>query len=222
MYMEITRLAVLFSALVLSGCQSAVEANTINSERTAPEEWYFTFITPEALPALVTYAIVMDTKGNAYSFTTLDKTHTGSEIVGSWGDRPRNPPGYWNIIQNPPKHLIFCWDSIIDKKVYETRLSLTNSLDEKMRKSAGHKNYRGLDVYYDTMTIGLAPEGKVTVWLQDVGKYPNYRVTPSSIKTLSGEQLDICRGITKHQNGYKYYGETPDFIKGKTYPYGNW
>ncbi|MRT04590.1 DUF2931 family protein [Ewingella americana] len=220
--MEIIRLAGLLSALIITGCQSAVEANTIKSERAAPEEWYFTFITPKALPALVTYAIVMDTKGNAYSFKTLDKTHTGPEIVGSWGDRPRNPPGYWNKIQNPPKYITFCWDSIIDKKVYETRLSFSASLDEKMRKPAGHKNYRSLEVYYDMMIIGLAPEGKVTVWLQDVGKYPNYLVTPSSIKTLSGEQLDICKGITKHPNGYKYYGETPDFIKGKTYPYGNW
>ncbi|MGY2800183.1 hypothetical protein ACVWV0_004459 [Ewingella americana] len=106
--MEITRLAGLLSALIITGCQSAVEANTINSERAAPEEWYFTFITPKALPALVTYAIVMDTKGNAYSFKTLDKTHTGPEIVGSWGDRPHNPPGYWNKIQNPPKYITFC------------------------------------------------------------------------------------------------------------------
>ncbi|MGY2800184.1 hypothetical protein ACVWV0_004460 [Ewingella americana] len=91
-----------------------------------------------------------------------------------------------------------------------------------MRKSAGHKNYRGLDVYYDTMTIGLAPEGKVTVWLQDVGNYPNYRVTPSSIKTLSGEQLDICKGITSSDFSYGYDQDIKDFIRGKTYPYGSW
>jgi len=220
--MEIIRLAGLLSALIITGCQSAVEANTIKSERAAPEEWYFTFITPKALPALVTYAIVMDTKGNAYSFKTLDKTHTGPEIVGSWGDRPRNPPGYWNKIQNPPKYITFCWDSIIDKKVYETRLSFTNSLDEKMRKSAGHKNYRGLDVYYDTMTIGLAPEGKVTVWLQDVGKYPNYLVIPSAMETLSGDQLNVCKGITDSDFSYGYDQDIKDFIKGKNYPYGNW
>ncbi|EES2679932.1 type VI secretion protein, partial [Escherichia coli] len=23
-------------------------------------------------------------------------------------------------------------------------------------------------------------------------------------------------------DGYVYYGDTPDFIKGKIYPYGNW
>ncbi|EEY8585763.1 type VI secretion protein, partial [Escherichia coli] len=26
----------------------------------------------------------------------------------------------------------------------------------------------------------------------------------------------------KHPDGYVYYGDTPDFIKGKIYPYGNW
>ncbi|EET5546969.1 type VI secretion protein, partial [Escherichia coli] len=25
-----------------------------------------------------------------------------------------------------------------------------------------------------------------------------------------------------HPDGYVYYGDTPDFIKGKIYPYGNW
>jgi len=40
--------------------------------------------------------------------------------------------------------------------------------------------------------------------------------------TLSGDRLDICKGVTQHPNGYVYYGDTPQFIKGKTYPYGNW
>ncbi|HHL2502100.1 TPA: type VI secretion protein, partial [Yersinia enterocolitica] len=37
-----------------------------------------------------------------------------------------------------------------------------------------------------------------------------------------GDNMLICKGITKHPNGYVYYGKTPEFIKGKTYPYGNW
>ncbi|KFC77820.1 DUF2931 family protein, partial [Ewingella americana] len=72
------------------------------------------------------------------------------------------------------------------------------------------------------MIIGLAPEGKVTVWLQDVGKYPNYHVTPLAIETLSGDQLNACKGITRFSNGYEYGEETKAFIKNKIYPYGSW
>ncbi|HHT0450427.1 TPA: DUF2931 family protein, partial [Klebsiella michiganensis] len=32
----------------------------------------------------------------------------------------------------------------------------------------------------------------------------------------------MCKGVTGHPDGYIYYGETPDFIKDKKYPYGNW
>ncbi|NYA41864.1 DUF2931 family protein [Serratia fonticola] len=70
--------------------------------------------------------------------------------------------------------------------------------------------------------IGLAPGGKVAVWLRGIGSQPNYRVTPSVLMTVSGDKLELCKGITRHPNGYKYYGDTPEFIKGKTYPYGNW
>ncbi|MEX2975466.1 DUF2931 family protein [Serratia fonticola] len=78
-----------------------------------------------------------------------------------------------------------------------------------------YKDYQGNIGYYDNIQIGLAPGGKI-------GSQPNYRVTPSVLKTVSGDKLELCKGITKHPNGYKYYGDTPEFIKGKTYPYGNW
>ncbi|WP_240153191.1 DUF2931 family protein, partial [Erwinia amylovora] len=41
--------------------------------------------------------------------------------------------------------------------------------------------------YYNRVQIGLAPEGKVAVWLQGIGLEPNYRVTPSVLYTLSGD-----------------------------------
>jgi hypothetical protein len=32
----------------------------------------------------------------------------------------------------------------------------------------------------------------------------------------------MCKNITGHPNGFTYYGDTPEFIKGKKYPYGVW
>ena len=71
------------------------------------------------------------------------------------------------------------------------------------------------------MVIGLAPEGKVRVWLKNNGR-PNLEQVGTEITTVSGKDLDMCKGVTGHPDGYVYYGDTPDFIKGKTYPYGNW
>lgn len=50
----------------------------------------------------------------------------------------------------------------------------------------------------------------------------NLLIEPKNITTLSGDKLDTCKGITEHSQGYSYTKTTQDFIKGKTYPYGNW
>lgn len=76
--------------------------------------------------------------------------------------------------------------------------------------------------YYDNIQIGLAPGGKVAVWLRGIGSQPNYRVTPSVLKTVSGDKLELCKGITKSDFSYRYDKDIIDFIKGKAYPYGNW
>lgn len=76
-------------------------------------------------------------------------------------------------------------------------------------------------IFFRYMVIGLAPEGKVRVWLQNNGK-PNIEQISTKITTTSGEGLDMCKEVTGHPDGYVYYGDTPDFIKGKKYPYGSW
>ncbi|MEE4408007.1 MULTISPECIES: DUF2931 family protein [unclassified Serratia (in: enterobacteria)] len=211
--MEIMRLAGLLSVLTLTACHGAGQPNVAAVKNDVSTEWRFNFFTPKALPALVTFALVQDADGKVYEFNTLDSTKALYDVVGEWSDSARALNGYWNHIERPPKHIIFCWDSVIDKKVYETRLTLPNAVVEKMRSPS----------VYKTVQVGLAPEGKVAVWLSGVARGElSYRVTPSVIKTLSGDKLELCDGVTRHPNGYKYYGETPDFIKGKKYPYGNW
>ncbi|WPA30920.1 DUF2931 family protein (plasmid) [Klebsiella quasipneumoniae] len=217
--MEIIRLASLIPVLVLTACHGTDQPNT-SVKNDVPTEWKFNFFTPKALPALVTFAAILDADGKDYRFNTLNSTSALPGVIGEWNDKDRAPGGYWNHVDSPPKHIIFCWDSIIDKKVYETHLTLSAAVVEKMRSPSGKRDpYNNT---YDTVLIGLAPEGKVAVWLQGIGFEPNYRVTPSVLKTVSGDKLDICRGITKHPNGYKYYGDTPEFIRGKVYPYGKW
>ncbi|WP_456309674.1 DUF2931 family protein [Serratia proteamaculans] len=219
--MEIKRIAGMFSVLILAACQGTAQSNKA-AQNTEPTEWAFSFFTPKGLPALVTFAAILDTGNIDYRFNTLDSTPALDNVIGEWNNRARPARGHWNRITSPPRHILFCWDSVIDKKVYETHLTLSDAAMEKMRRPSVYKNYLGKTAYYDSIQIGLAPEGKAAVWLDGIGFEPNYRVTPAVLKTVSGDKLALCKGITRHPNGYKYYGDTPEFIKDKVYPYGVW
>jgi hypothetical protein len=139
--------------------------------------------------------------------------------VGAWNNEVRRHAQF-NKARHPPVMMLFCWDSVIDKKTYETRIVFPASLRTRMLAPTGQDSYG--TTWYDTLLIGLAPEGRVRVWLQNSGIGENLPVEPQRLTTLSGEKLDACKGITQHPYGYAYYGETPEFIKGKTYPYGQW
>ncbi|WP_168409245.1 DUF2931 family protein, partial [Erwinia amylovora] len=84
---------------------------------------------------------------------------------------------------------------------------------EKMLRPGVYKGDPGHTGYHNAVQIGLAPEGKVAVWLSGVSRgEPNYRVTPSVLYTLSGDKLSICKGITKSDFSYGYDKDTKDFI----------
>ncbi|AVF34970.1 DUF2931 family protein [Rahnella sikkimica] len=220
----------LLFVLSLTGCHSQAAQQTQGRSAPVAEgdwslpygKWEFAFLTPEALPATVTHVRIVDTAGYLNTFTRLDGTHQDPNIVGRWSDKSRSGTVNFNKASHPPQYMVFCWDSIIDMKTYETSLFFPQEVWEKMRTPASHKARSGNTVWYKTMLFGLAPEGKVRVWLQDVGDYPNYPVPVIKLQTLSGDKLDVCKGITKSDFTYGYDQDIKDFIKGKTYPYGAW
>lgn len=218
----------LIAALILTGCQPHGQAaddklSAAQKKWALPyEKWGFAFFTPYALPAVVNYVRVVDTAGYVYHFYTLDSTQENPYSVGTWSDTVRRSSIHFNKARQPPQYMVFCWDSIIDKKTYETSLYFREEVWQKMKTPADHKARSGNTVWYRTMLLGLAPEGKVRVWLQDVGDYPNYPVPVIRQQTVSGDKLDNCKGITRHSKGYGYTQTTKDFIKDKAYPYGSW
>ncbi|WP_413527889.1 DUF2931 family protein [Rahnella inusitata] len=226
--MALIRTAALILLLSLTAChktppQHGRSAPAVEGDWTLPYgKWEFAFLTPEALPATVTHVRIVDTAGYLNSFNTLDGTHSDPNIVGTWSDKSRSGSVYFNKVSHPPQYMIFCWDSIIDMKTYETSLFFPPEVWQKMKTPASYKARSGNTVWYKTMLFGLAPEGKVRVWLQDVGNHPNYPVPVTDLKTVSGEELTVCRGITKSDFSYGYDQDIKDFIKGKTYPYGSW
>ncbi len=207
--------------LLMVGCHAS-EPQTPEETGTMPYgKWGFAFFTPHALPAVVTYAALIDSGNVVSKFRTLDSTQSDPNVVGTWRDNTNSGAIYFNKARHPPVSMVFCWDSIIDKKTYETQIIFKPSLRQIMLTPTG-KDRRGETAWYKTMLFGLAPEGKVKIWLQDSAGGINVPLEAKRMVTLSGDKLDICKGITTHSQGYGYTKTTQKFIKDKTYPYGTW
>jgi hypothetical protein len=202
--------------LFLVGCNNITAQDKIK----APwDKWFFSFSTPKALPAKVTLVKLLDTDGYGYLFKTIDQPQGKS--IGSWGEYIGKGTATFNKADAPPQMIRFCWDSIIDKKVYETTLFFASDTKKKMVSKEPEWDNSSEPYYFRYMVIGLAPEGKVRVWLQNNGK-PNIEQTSTKITTVSGRDLDMCKGVTGSDFRYGYDEDIKSFIKGKKYPYGNW
>ncbi|XTZ39448.1 DUF2931 family protein [Salmonella enterica] len=214
-------LVTLVLLVVLTGCKAG-EPRTAEETGAMPYgKWGFAFFTPNALPAVVTRALIIDSEKVVSTYRTLDSTNANPNVIGSWNNRSASGGVHFNKARHPPVAMLFCWDSIIDKKTYETHIFFRPSLRETMLRPTG-QNRQGESTWYDTMLFGLAPEGKVKIWLQDSAGSENVPLEPAQINTLSGDKLDACKGITQSNFSYGYDQDIKDFIKGKTYPYGNW
>jgi len=206
--------------LLMGGCHAS-EPQTPEETGTMPYgKWEFAFFTPRALNAVVTYAAIIDSGNVVSRFRMLDGTPGDPDTVETWNNHVRMHAEF-NKARHPPVSMVFCWDSIIDKKTYETQIIFKPSLREIMLSPTG-KDRRGETAWYKTMLFGLAPEGKVKIWLQDSAGGKNVPLEAKRMVTLSGDKLDICKGITTHSQGYGYTKTTQEFIKDKSYPYGTW
>ncbi|WP_049294087.1 DUF2931 family protein [Franconibacter helveticus] len=209
-------MAVLLSFLLLVGCNDTIAQNKI---KVPWDKWYFTFSTPKDLPAQVTIVKLLDTDGYGYVFKTVDQPQGNS--TGTWGAYIGKGIATFNKADAPPQMIKFCWDSIIDKKTYETTLFFAADTKKKMITSEPAWDNPSKTYYFRYMVIGLAPEGKVRVWLQSNGK-PNIEQTSTKIITISDKKLDMCKRVTNFPNGYEYSEGMKEFIKDKVYPYGKW
>ncbi|MGX1863130.1 DUF2931 family protein, partial [Enterobacter asburiae] len=108
------------SLFLLSGCHSGEPATPEETGGMPYGKWDFAFFTPKALYAEVTQALVIDEKGVVYTFRTLDSVQDSAITVGAWNNEVRRHAQF-NKARHPPVMMLFCWDSVIDKKTYETR-----------------------------------------------------------------------------------------------------
>ena len=224
-----TIIKIISTALLLvsvTGCTaekspSAAAGETALGYKKLPyDEWKFLFIYPWALPAQATQALMVDGAGYKTTYQYVDTTRPSKVSVGRWNDRLGGVEAYYNKGKALPLMLRFCWDSVIDKKSYETQVIFKQGTWDQM--TTPYTDNRWNETYYrSTMIIGLAPGGKVSVWLGDRGN-PVVSQSDARITTVSGEKMKMCRGVTKSDFSYGYDQDIKDFIDGKTYPYGSW
>ncbi|HDR2754925.1 DUF2931 family protein [Enterobacter sp. RHBSTW-00175] len=214
--------------LTVTGC-SPHKSHPLQSNQAASGDWTlpygnwsFTFITPRDLPSMVNHARVIDTDGYLYTFNTLDPTARDPASVDKW---PENANGFYanfDKVKKPPQYIVFCWDSYIDQQTYETSAVFGPETWLRMKTPADHTRPSGAPVWYGSMVFGLSPGGKVNVWLSDVAGRPSLRVKPLKLITRSGKDLTLCKDYVVPGGSFNFLPETQEFIKGKTYPYGNW
>ncbi|WP_338563613.1 DUF2931 family protein [Erwinia sp. E_sp_B04_7] len=185
------------------------------------DHWEFNFFYPVNLPALVTQVYLEDGDIRESIFRRLDPTEPSQGSVGAWSERVGGFPANFNIGKALPVRMTVCWDSVIDKKAYETEIWFSRDTWQQMLAAYPDTWRPGKTYYRNKMIIGLAPGGKVRIWLKD-NRNPVALQRPVRLSTMTGNDMLICKGVTKHPNGYVYYGKTSGFIKGKTYPYGEW
>ncbi|ACR69121.1 DUF2931 family protein [Edwardsiella ictaluri] len=195
--------------------------------KTLPyDHWQFNFFHPKNLPALVTMVYLEDGDIRESIFRRLDPTEPSQSSVGTWSQRVGGFSANFNIGKALPVRMTVCWDSVIDKKAYETEIWFSRETWQQMLAAYPDTYCPGKTYYRDKMIIGLPPGGTVRVWLKD-NRNPAVLQHPARQFTLTGNDMLICKNVPSwidfsyiEANGYDPF--IRDFIKGKHYPYGNW
>ncbi|WP_338564522.1 DUF2931 family protein [Erwinia sp. E_sp_W01_6] len=125
-----TTITRIISLLLLVGSVSARASEQLDSFKTPWDKWYFAFTTPKALPAQVTLLKLLDVDGYGSIYRTIDQPQGIS--VGRWSERNSAGNTQFNKADRLPQIMIFCWDSIIDKKIYQSTLFFTQDTWNKM------------------------------------------------------------------------------------------
>ncbi len=225
--MKMKKMMALTLLLVAAGC-SPHKPHPLQSKQAASGDWtlpygkwIFAFITPSELPSGVQHARVIDTDGYLYTFNTLDQASPAPDSIDKWAESAHGFGDQFNKVNKPPQYIVFCWDSYIDQQAYETSVVFGPDTWLRMKTPADHTWY-GDTVWYDRMVFGLSPGGKVKIWFSDVAGRPSLPVKPLKLTTRSGKDLTLCKDYVVPGGTYTFLPETQAFIKGKTYPYGNW
>ncbi|MBD2812445.1 DUF2931 family protein [Xenorhabdus sp. Vera] len=219
-------LAASFQPATPSGKQGGSHESIVRDSEPLPyKRWWFEIFTPEYLPASVSYALFYDEDKYIFQIIRPDNANQDYGSMNTWNKRLGSASGgIKNYGEALPRALTICWDSIIDKKSYQTVFYFTSEVWQLMREPAAGRRLKEHTFYRNTIFIGLAPGGTARAWLRGYDKNNGDNILIATGKSFSDDEMPAtCKGKTKHSDGYgEYSEEIKTFIEGKEYPYGKW
>lgn len=220
--MTLKNIATTFNMTLLAVCLSSCTANADSTKKNPPlpyDNWTYVFMFPGKLYAGTTYVRFLDTDGYLNQNPLPDLTTSDRNSVDHWRKDIWRNTAIANKGTMPPQWIQFCWDSLVDKKLYETTVEFPPKVWTMMRTPLPTSNGPW---YHDNMIIGLAPQGKVRVWFHMPDEHGGENVQIAEGKTVSGEDLTVCKGKSQYPKEYPEMDNLKKVIQGKKYPYGNW
>ncbi|WP_319927752.1 DUF2931 family protein [Xenorhabdus littoralis] len=196
-----------------------------HSEPLPYNRWEFKFVTPKSLYASINFVQFWDEDNYVVQKFMPDGANSDYDSVDSWDQKAG---GFSSAVKNHgealPQALMVCWDSVIDKKTYQTKFIFTPEVRKLMREPAIYPGYENQPPDYRyKMFIGLAPGGTTRAWLRGIDKNNGNNILIATGESVSDDKMTMCQGKTNHPDGYgEYSEEIKALIKGKTYPYGEW
>ena len=182
-------------------------------------EWNYVFIYPNVLFSQITYVRFLDTNGYLNENPLPDLTTSDKNSLSVWRKDIYRNFAIANKGSLPPQWIQFCWDSLVDKKIYQTTIEFPPKVWTMMRKEIPTQSG---PFYHDNMIFGLAPGGKVRVWFNSPGEQGGENIQIAEATSVSGKDLTLCQGKMAFRDGYPDSAKIKAFIKGKAYPYGDW
>ena len=217
---------------LLAGCAvgsdgvSESAATGVQSATLPYDHWRFDFVYPKNLPAIVTAASVHYLNGDSIFFPRIDPTEPSNRSVGRWSPTIGGIGALFNKGDALPANMRLCWDSVIDKKAYETVIWFGSDTWKQMTTRYIDNTHPNKSFWRNYLVIGFAPGGVVRVWMSNQGD-PAVLQSGAKITTVSGDKRKICSSINSRidfnytiPDGYDQF--IKDFIKDKSYPYGEW
>ncbi|WP_416776596.1 DUF2931 family protein [Xenorhabdus budapestensis] len=193
-----------------------------HSEPLPYEKWWFKLRTPEYFPASISFVQFQDEDNYVVQKFMPDGANPDYESLNSWNKRLGGSRGIRNNGEALPQWIQICWDSVIDKKSYQTTFKFTPKVWQLMREPYIGRAVKGYVFYRDTILVGLAPGGTTRAWLRDYDKNNGDNILVATGESVSGDKMAICQGKTNHPDGYDEYSERiKNFIKGKNIPTEN-
>jgi hypothetical protein len=212
----------LLSLLLLAGCQ-ATNPLRLNADPVSPW-WELGFTSPSHMQAYVEYSSVLDVNGMIYHNTGVANLITRSVMLDKEVARGWNNTGFGSTAVEGaglPLLVYVRWQSIVETQTYRAWIKIPEEARQILKNAPGSicvKAPKVRALFSSSLFIGVAPKGKVKVWVLDEC-FQTVEVT-----TAQGEIEPLGPFLGRGGGRYIYdlSESSKRYIERWGIPYGSW